>query len=80
MNFLLYILGIVLCVLFFLNIDTAAKLLLKITGAFAVLFIYNSLAAQFSFVQVGINLITATTLAVLNLPGGILLLLLSAIF
>ncbi len=80
MNFLLYILGIVLCVLFFLNIDTAAKLLLKITGSFAVLFIYNTLAAQLSFVQVGINLITATTLAVLNLPGGILLLLLSAMF
>ena len=80
MNFLLYILGIILCVLFFLNIDTAAKLLLKITGSFAVLFIYNALAAQFSFVQVGINLITASTLAVLNLPGGILLLLLSAMF
>ena len=80
MNFLLYILGIVLCVLFFLNIDNAAKLILKIAGAFAVLFIYNALAAQFSFVQIGINLITAVTLAVLNLPGGILLLILSSVF
>ena len=77
MTLLYYILGTALVVLFFLNINSAARLLCKIAGGFAVLFLYAPLGVFLP--DVGINLVTATVLAVLNLPGGILLLLLSAI-
>lgn len=80
MSVVFYILGIVLCILFFLNIDNAAQLLCKIAGSFAALFLYNAVSSYLSLPAVGVNFITALTCAVLNLPGGILLLLLSAIF
>ena len=69
MNFLLIILGIILTVLFFLNIKSAATLLCRILGGFLLLLIYNSLSQAVSLPSVGINLITAVLCGFLEIPG-----------
>lgn len=73
MNTALLILGLVLLLLFFLNIKSAADVLCRIIGGFAVLLIYNHLAGIFSLDIVGINLFSALIAGVMGLPGGILL-------
>lgn len=78
MTLLYYILGLTLLVLFFLNINTAAQMLCKIAGGLSILFLYAPLSCFLP--PVGINLLTASVLAVFNLPGGVLLVLLSAVF
>lgn len=79
MNTVLLILGVVLTVLFFLNVKNAADVLCRIIGGFAVLFIYNAFAPMLSLSTVGINIISALCSGILGVPGSILLLC-SAVF
>ena len=73
MNTLTIILGIVLVILFFLNIKNAADVLCRIVGGFAFLLLYNMIAPVFSLQGVGINLISSLVAGVMGLPGGVLL-------
>lgn len=68
------ILGLVLTVLFFLNIKSAADILCRIAGGFALLIIYNSLAPMLSLTAVGINAASALICGIMGFPGGLLLL------
>lgn len=79
MNILYYILGAVLCTLFFLNINNAAQLLCRIMASFAALLLYNAVASYIPLPHIGINFITVLLCAILNFPGGALLLLLQVI-
>lgn len=74
MNVIYAILGIVPAVLFFINIRNAADVLCRIIGGFAFLIIYNMLAPAFSFMPVGINLISSAVAGIIGIPGWILLL------
>ena len=80
MNFLLYILGIVLCVLFFLNIKSAADILCRIVGGFLFLIIYNTFAPMIALSPIGANLITATVCGTLEIFGFLLLFILNILF
>lgn len=77
MEILLIILGIVLTVLFFLHIKSAADLLCRIVGGFAFLIIYNSVAPYISLPALGINLVSAILCGILGLPGGAMMVLLN---
>lgn len=70
MNVLLIILGIVLTALFFLNIKSAADILCRIIGGFALLLIYNHIAGIFSLEMAGINLFTSFVAGILGFPGA----------
>ncbi len=61
------ILGIILTVLFFLHIKSAADILCRIIGGFAFLYIYNSVA--YGLPLLGINVISAAVCGILGLPG-----------
>ena len=74
LDFVLIFLGLLLCVLFFLNIKSAANILCRIVGGFLFLIIYNTIAPMMSFAPIGANLITATVCGMLELPGVLLLL------
>lgn len=74
MNIVFPVLGALLAVLFFLNIQNAAALLCRIIGGFAVLFVYNMLSPALSLNCVGINLLSALVTGILGVPGGVLLL------
>lgn len=64
------ILGILLTVLFFLNIKKAADILCRIIGGISVLIIYNT---TFPFLPgAGINLVSGTIAGLLGLPGILL--------
>ena len=73
MNYIYIVLGIILTVLFFLNIRSAADILCRIAGGFAFLFLYNALTPPLSLSPVGINLLSSAVTGILGLPGGILL-------
>ncbi len=72
MTVIYIILGMVLTVLFFLNIKNAADILCRIVGGMGVLIVYNTVMT--SSTQVGINLVSAIIVGLLGLPGGLLLL------
>ena len=72
MTVIYIILGIVLTVLFFLNIKNAADILCRIVGGMGILIVYNTVMT--SSTQVGINLVSAIIVGLLGLPGGLLLL------
>ena len=74
MEILYIILGVVLTVLFFLNIKNAADLLCRIIGGVSLLIIYNTVFHGLP--AVGINLISGTVAGLLGLPGGLLIILL----
>ena len=73
MNYIYSVLGLVLTTLFFLNIRSAADLLCRIVGGFALLFIYNAAAPLISLTPVGINLISSSVAGIMGLPGAVLL-------
>ncbi len=73
MTVLYIILGIILTVLFFLNIKNAADILCRIIGGFAMLVIFNMAAPHLALPLIGINPITVLTTGLLGLPGGVLL-------
>ena len=66
--------GILLTVLFFLNIKNAAEFLCRIIGGFFFLYIYNTVAPMLTLPLLGINVISATVSGLLGLPGSLLLL------
>ena len=71
MEILYIILGVVLTVLFFLNIKNAADLLCRIIGGVCFLIIYNT---AFPFLpEAGINLVSGTVAGLLGIPGGLLI-------
>ena len=70
LELMLIILGVILTLLFFLHIKSAADILCRIIGGFAVLFVYNALAVKFSLPVVGINFLSAVISGLLGLPGG----------
>ncbi len=74
MEILYIILGVVLTVLFFLNIKNAADILCRIIGGVSLLIIYNTVFHGLP--AVGINLISGTVAGLLGLPGGLLIILL----
>ena len=59
MEFLLIILGFILTLLFFLNIKSAADILCRIAGGFALLIFYNMCAPVLSLAAVGVNIFSA---------------------
>jgi len=67
MTVIYIILGIILTVLFFLHIKSAADILCRIIGGFAFLYIYNSVA--YGLPLLGINVISAAVCGILGLPG-----------
>ncbi len=71
MEILYIILGVVLVVLFFLNIRSAADILCRTVGGIGALIIYNTVFSAFS--SVGVNLISGFTVGLLGLPGGLLI-------
>ena len=73
MDMLILLLGVILVVLFFLNIKNAADLLCRIVGGFALLLIYNAAAPHLSLQPVGINLISALFTGIMGAPGTVLL-------
>lgn len=80
MEFLLIILGFILTVLFFLNIKSAADILCRIAGGFALLIFYNMCAPVLSLAAVGVNIFSALICGTLGIPGGILLVCCSSLF
>ena len=76
MEILLILLGVLLTVLFFLNIKSAALFLCRIVGGFAFLIIYNSVAQFVLLPALGVNALSAALCGILGLPGGAMLLLL----
>ena len=80
LNYLLFSLGIILSVLFFLNIKSAANILCRIVGGFLFLIIYNTVAPMISLVPIGTNIVTATICGTLGLSGAVLLVLLNILF
>ncbi len=73
MTVIYIILGILLTVLFFLNIKSAADILCRIIGGFCFLYIYNMVTVHFLPETIGINIISATICGLLGLPGSIML-------
>ena len=69
MEILYIILGVVLAVLFFLNIRSAADILCRITGGIGVLILYNTIFPNLP--TAGINLISGIVVGILGIPGGI---------
>ena len=80
LDFLLPGLGAVLCILFFLNIKSAANILCRIVGGFLFLIIYNTAAPMLSLAPIGANLITAAICGVLEVFGFLLLCILNILF
>ena len=74
LNYLLFFLGIVLSVLFFLNIKSAANILCRIVGGFLFLIIYSTAAPMISLAPIGTNIVTAAICGLLEIPGFLLLL------
>jgi len=74
MEFLFVLLGILLGVLFFLNIKSTATILCRIVGGFAFLIIYDTIAQSIGLPILGTNLFSASVCGILGLPGGLLLL------
>lgn len=79
MNIILTILGVVLLILFFLNIKSAADILCRIVGGFVLLFIFNYIAAFFSIETVGVNFLSSAISGLLGIPG-VMFLFFSSIF
>ena len=79
-DFLLLILGVLLFVLFFANLKSAANLLCRGIGGFAFLILFNTISPLVSLSPVGANIVSALICGVLELPGAILLILLSNLF
>ena len=77
LNYLLFFLGIILSVLFFLNIKSAANILCRIVGGFLFLIIYSTVSPMLSLAPIGTNIVTATICGTLDVPGFLLLLSLS---
>ena len=73
MDSVLTILGVLLALLFFLNIRPASEVFCRIICGFSVLIALNSVAMLFSPVRVGVNLITALIIGVFGAPGGALI-------
>ena len=73
MKLLIIALGFILTILFFLNIKSAADILCRIAGGFAILLLYNSLAPSLPFTAVGINAVSAFICGICGIPGGLLL-------
>lgn len=80
LDYLFIFLGIILCVLFFLNIKSAANILCRIVGGFLFLILYNTIAPMASLSTVGVNLATATVCGFLDVSGAVLLILLTFLF
>lgn len=80
LDYLLIFLGIILCVLFFLNIKSAANILCRIVGGFLFLILYNTVAPMVSLSTVGVNIITAAVCGFLEIFGVLLLILLNILF
>ena len=80
MDYRMFFLGIVLCVLFFLNIKSAANILCRIVGGFLFLIIYSTFAPMISLAPIGVNLITATICGTLEIFGFLLLFILNILF
>ena len=80
LNFLMFFLGIILCVLFFLNIKSAANILSRIVGGFLFLILYNTLAPMLSVSTIGVNIVTAAVCGILDIFGFLLLLFLNILF
>ena len=77
MTILYVILGVVLALLFFLNIKNAADILCRIIGGTTILVAYNLIAYTFSFPAVGVNPFFIVIAGFLGLPGGMLAVFLS---
>ena len=73
MNVLYIIMGLLLTVLFFINMKTASDILCRIIGGFSALFVYNTIASFVSLTLIGVNLASALVCAILGIPGGLLL-------
>ena len=73
MDILLIAAGVLLAVLFFLNLKTAADVLCRIIYGFGILLIYNSAAPLLGFSAIGINLVTSLIIGILGIPGWIML-------
>lgn len=73
MNTLFIILGVILALLFFLNIKPASEVLCRIVCGFAVLIGYNAVAPALLLVPIGINLISALLIGIFGAPGAIML-------
>lgn len=80
MDFLLILLGLALCVLFFTNIKSAADILCRIVGGFGLLILYNMAAPALSLASVGINLFSAIICGIIGPAGGVLLVCCSFLF
>lgn len=80
LDYLMFFLGIILCVLFFLNIKSAANILSRIVGGFLFLIIYNTFAPMISLSPIGANLVTATICGTLEIFGFLLLFVLNILF
>lgn len=72
MDSVLTILGMLLALLFFLNIKPASEVFCRILCGFSVLIALNSAFMMFSPVRVGVNLITALIIGIFGAPGGAL--------
>ena len=71
MEILYIILGVVLTVLFFLNIKNAADILCRTAGGIGMLILYNTVFPSLPIA--GINLVSGSIAGFLGLPGGLLL-------
>ena len=67
MKILLTVAAIVVAVIYSVNINRAAKVLCRVAGGFAFLYIYNSVA--YGLPLLGINVISAAVCGILGLPG-----------
>ncbi len=80
LNYLLFFPGILLCVLFFINIKSAANILCRIVGGFLFLILYNTAAPIISLAPIGANIITAALCGTLEIFGFIFLFILNILF
>lgn len=78
MNTLIIIAAVFLALLFFLNIKPFSVVLCRIFCGFASLFLLNYTAAFLGFPSVGINIFSAIIAGLLELPGCLLLLFITA--
>lgn len=71
MEILYIILGVVLTVLFFLNIKNAAGILCRTVGGVVTLILYSSVFPALPII--GINIVSGAIVGMLGLPGGLLI-------
>ena len=79
MNTILIIAAVFLAVLFLLNIRPFSVVLCRLFCGFVLLFILNYSAAFLGLPSVGINIFSATIAGLLELPGCLLLLFITAL-